>query len=193
VREDENTKLYYWEFDPNSTNVQYMRLWVYVQRITQEILTGKHGEVTTFGLDGLHKLYTVVMLAKGWTPDSDPKEYVKYHAEFGKYMQMVLGSPTPYVVASCYDGQEAMEAGSKVMQIYPDLPGKQAKLIMGSFPVVFHAERQGEGEREQFVWRVRSSGKVQGCGMHVPPDIKRLFPAELPQDWNAVEKILNAV
>jgi len=191
VREDENTKLYYWEFDPNSTNVQYMRLWVYVQRITQEILTGKHGEVTTFGLDGLHKLYTVVMLAKGWTPDSDPKEYVKYHAEFGKYMQMVLGSPTPYVVASSYDGNEALEAGSKITQIFPDLPGKMAKQVMGMFPVVLHSERNGDGATEKFMWRLRSTGKIQAAGMHLPAEIRNRFPAEIEQDWSRVEAIVN--
>lgn len=192
LREDDDTKLYYFEFDPNSTNIQYKRIWVYVQKLTQEILAGKRGEVTTFGLDGLHKLYEVVMKACGWTTDSDPKEYVKYHDEFGKYTKMVLGSPTPYVVMSCYDGNEAMEAGSKIMQVYADLPGKMAKQVLGMFPVVFHAERSGEGEKEKFTWRVRSSGKIQGCGLHVPPEIRNRFPAELPQDWNEVEKLIHA-
>lgn len=191
VREDDDTKLYYWEFDPNATNVQYARTWVQLQKLTIDILSGKHGAITTFAVDGLHKLYKVIMMAKGWTPDSDPKEYIKYHAEFERYINMILSSPVDYIIASCYDGNEAMEAGSKVMQTFPDLPGKQAKLIMGSFPVVFHSERSGDGANEKFTWRVRTTGKVQGCGLHVPEDIKRKFPSELPQNWQEVEKLIN--
>lgn len=191
VREDETTKLYYWEFDPNSTNVQYMRTWVYVQRLTQEILAGKHGEVTTFCIDGLHKLYYVIMKAMGFTSNSDPKEYVKYHEAFANYMHFVLGGPTPFVVASSYDGNEAVEAGSKVTQIFPDLPGKMAKQVMGMFPVVLHSERNGELEKERFTWRLRASGKIQGVGMHLPIEIKKRFPAEIDQDWRKIEAIVN--
>lgn len=164
---------------------------MYLQKLTIDILNGKHGEATTFGLDGLHKLYTLVMKACNWTPDSDAKEYVKYHDEFGRYVNMVLGSPIPYVVASCYDGQEAVEPGSKSMQVFPDLPGKQAKLIMGSFPVVLHAERSGDGEKEKFIWRLRSTGKIQAAGMHLPAEIRSRFPAEVEQDWSKIEAIIN--
>lgn len=191
LQEDADTKLYYWECDPNGTNVQYLRMWTYLQQLTMDIINGKHGEITTLGIDGLHKLYNVVMMAKGWTPDSDPKEYVKYHAEFEKFVNMTLTSPVSFVVATCYDGNEALEAGSKVTQIFPALPGKQAKQIMGSFPVVFHAERVGDGEKEKFIWRVRSTGKIQGAGLHVPESIRNRFPDELPQDWSKVEAIVN--
>jgi hypothetical protein len=193
VREDDNTKLYYWTFDAGASNMQYLKTWINVQKITNDILGGKFGEVTTFGLDGLHKLYSLIMRAKGWTPDSDAKEYVKYHDEFGKYVNLILNSKVPYVVASCYDGNEAIEPGSKIMQIYPDLPGKQAKLIMGMFPCCFHSERRGEGDKETFVWRLRATGKVQAAGMHLPGDIKVQFPAELQQDWKLVEEILNKI
>lgn len=192
LQEDADTKLYYWEYDPGMTQVQSLRLWAYVQALTHEILAGKHGEVVTFGLDGLHKLYNLIMVAKGWTPDSDPKEYVKYHAEFEKFLGLVLGSTTPFVVATCYDGNEAIEAGSKVMQIFPLLPGKQAKHVMGMFPCVFHTERNGEGEKEKFTWRLRASGKIQGVGMHLPPEIRNKFPAEIDQDWSKVEAVVNA-
>jgi hypothetical protein len=191
LRETDDTKLYYWQFDPGVSNVQYLKTWINVQKITNDILGGKFGEVTTFAFDGLHKLYSLVMRAKGWTPDSDAKEYVKYHDEFGKYINLILQSKIPYVVASCYDGNEAVEPGSKVTQVFPDLPGKQAKLIMGSFPVVFHSERRGEGDKEQFVWRLRATGKIQAVGMHLPQEIKNVFPAEIEQDWRKVEEILN--
>jgi hypothetical protein len=191
VRENDDTKLYYWTFDSGASNMQYLKTWINVQKMTNDILSGKFGEVTTFGLDGLHKLYSLIMRAKGWTPNSDAKEYVKYHDEFGTYVNSILNSKVPYVVASCYDGNEAVEPGSKITQVFPDLPGKQAKLIMGMFPVCFHAERRGEGDKETFVWRLRATGKIQAAGMHLPTDIKAKFPAELPQDWKLVEEILS--
>lgn len=191
VREDDDTKLYYWEFDPGSTNIQYKRIWLYVQKLTSEILSGKQGEVTTFGVDGLHKLYYVIMKANGFSPASDPKDYVKYHEEFSNYMHAILGSSTPYVVASAYDGNEALEAGSKITQVFPDLPGKMAKQIMGMFPCVLHSERQGDGDKEKFVWRLRSTGKVQAAGVHLPADIRNRFPAEVEQDWRKIEEIIN--
>lgn len=192
IQEDEDTKLYYWEFDPLAPNLQFSRLWIYVQKLTQEILQGKHGEVTTFGVDGLHKLYYVIMKAKGFTVDSDPKEYVKYHETFTTYMQSIIQSTTPFVVATSYDGNEALEAGSKITQIFPDLPGKMAKQIMGMFPVVLHSERAGEGTTERFIWRLRASGKVQGVGLHVPSEIRAKFPPEVEQDWRKIEAIINA-
>lgn len=192
IREDENTKLYYWEFDPGVSNVQYLKTWVNVQKLTTEILSGKHGEITTLGMDGLHKLYFLIMKAKGFTVDSDPKEYVKYHEEFSRYMHMILGSSVSYVVASSYDGVEALEAGSKITQVFPDLPGKMAKQVMGMFPVVLHAERRGDGDKEKFMWQLRSTGKVQAAGMHLPADIRGQFPSEIEQDWQKIETIIAA-
>src|SRR3990167_4563406 len=155
IREDDQTKLFYWEFDPGASNVQYARVWTQLQLLVLQILSGKHGEVTTFCVDGLHKLYYLIMKALGFTSSSDPKEYVKYHETFSNFMSPILGSKVPYVVCTSYDGNEAIEVGSKVTQIFPDLPGKMAKQVMGMFPVVFHAERNGEGEKERFLWRLR--------------------------------------
>lgn len=190
VREDENTKVYYWEFDPAASNVQYGRVWAQLQKLVLAILSGNFGEVNTFGMDGLHKVYYLIMKANGFTSNTDPKEYVKYHEAFTNFLGPILGSSIPYVVATSYDGQEAVEVGSKVTAIFPDLPGKMAKQVMGMFPVVFHTERRGDGAQEKYIWQLRSTGKVQGVGMHLPQEIKKLFPAELDQDWRKVEEIL---
>jgi len=179
IKEDDNTKLYYWEFDPGASGVQYARLWANLQKLTMQILGGQFGPVTTFGVDGLHKIYYTIMKALGYTSGTDPKEYVKYHEAFEGYLNPILSSKIPYVAMTVYDGQEAIEVGSKVTAVFPDLPGKQAKAIMGKFPVVFHTERRGDGGKERFVWQLRASGKIQGCGVHVPPDVGKLFPAEL--------------
>jgi hypothetical protein len=193
LREDDDTKVYYWRFDPSATTIQYMKLWISVQKLTNDILSGACGEVNTFAWDGLHKLYYLIMKAFGWTSSTDPRQYVKYHEAFENYIRPVLGSNVPYVVATTYDGQEAVEAGSNITKVYPDLPGKMAKQVMGMFPVVFHSERRGEGDKETFIWQLRTTGKVQGCGLHLPVELSKQFPAEVEQDWNRIEAIVEGV
>jgi hypothetical protein len=56
---------------------------------------------------------------------------------------------------------------------------------------VFHAERSGEGDKEKFIWRLRATGKVQAVGMHLPAELKAIFPAEIEQDWKKVEELLS--
>jgi hypothetical protein len=192
IREDENTKVYFWQFDPSSSNIQYMKTWVQVQKLTNEILGGKFGEVETFAIDGLHKLMFTIMCANGWTPDTEGKVYPKYYRKFNEYLSPILASPIPYVVVTCYDGREALEPGSKLTQVFPQLPGALAKDIMGTFPCVFHSSRQGDGTNEKFVWELRASGSMQAAGLHLPIDLKTKFPATLPQNWGEVEKIINA-
>ena len=189
----EETKVYYWEFDPATTVVQYKRIWAELQVLIQEIVGGKYGPVTTLALDGLHKIYYVIQKAHGFTPTTDGKAYTEYHEKFTELMVNVLGSNIPYVVATCYDGQEPIELGSSVTQIFPDLPGKMAKGVLGMFPVVLHSERTDESNKQRFVWRLRPQGKIKAVGLHLPPEISEKFPAEMAQDWREVEKIVDTI
>lgn len=191
IREDDNTKVYFWQVDPVASNVQYLKVWVQVQKLTNEILSGKYGEVTTFAIDGIHKLIFTIMCANGWTPDTEGKVYPKYYRKFNEYLGPIMASTIPYVVVTCYDGREAIEPGSKLTQVFPQLPGALAKDIMGTFPFVLHAERRGEGDKETFVWRLRAQGSMQAAGMHLPMDLKAKFPAELPQNWQLIEELVN--
>lgn len=187
---DEDTGLYFWEFDPTAGAVEHAKVWAELQAVTNDIIKGKYGEVTSFCFDGLHKLYYLIQKAKGFTPDVEAKEYVRYHELFSGYVKPILGSNIPYVAMTCYDGREAVEPGSKITEIYPDLPGKMAKAIMGEFPIIIHSDRTGEGDKQRFTWRLKASGKVQAAGMHLPKEIAEKFPAEMAQDWQAVEAIV---
>jgi len=191
IREDDNTKVYFWQVDPVASNVQYLKIWVQVQKLTNEILAGKYGEVETFAIDGIHKLMFTIMCANGWTPDTEGKAYPKYYRKFNEFLGPIMASTVPYVVVTCYDGREALEPGSKLTQVFPQLPGALAKDIMGTFPVVFHSSRRGDGVNEKFAWELRATGSMQAAGMHLPMDLKVQFPAELPQDWKLVEEILS--
>ena len=90
IREDDSTKLYYWEFNPGESNVQYGKVWIQLQTIVNDVLSGKHGGVNMFAIDGLHKVYYVIMKAKGYGPTTDPREYTKYHEAFSNFMSPIL-------------------------------------------------------------------------------------------------------
>lgn len=190
---DDDTRMYFWEFDPTASRTDYKKVLVELEIVVREILCGKYGEVVTFGLDGLHKLYYVIMKANGFTIDTDTREYARYHEAFTQLIGPILGSNVPYIVMTCYDGQEAIEAGSKVTQVFPQLPGRMAKEVMGLFPVVLHTKRVGDGQKQQFLWELKASGKMQGAGMHLPVEIAAKFPAEMDQDWRQVEAIINSI
>jgi len=189
-----------WEFDSNLPTLAYRELCAELQARVLEILTGKQGPVSALVFDGLHKLYDLVMRVEGWTPaliddKEGGKQYVRYHAVFGNFLARALGSPLPLVGATCYDGLEPVEPGSKMTQIFPLLPGKMAKEVMGLFPVVFHTGRDGP----RYYWTLQAEGKMQAAGMHVPVRLLKHFPArievvwkdgELRGGWFEVERIL---
>lgn len=189
-----DTNKYVWEFDPTSPQVVWGKVWMEVKQTTREILGGKHGEVTTFAIDGLHVLYECMMRAKGWTPDTDPKEFTSYHKEFKDYLDPIIASDVPYVVASCYDGPEVVDvlkgdSSRENMSIFPDLPGKMAKHVMGKFPVALHAKKvAGPDGKDKYTWELRATKKVQAVGFHIPREITERLPAELPQDWGKFEE-----
>lgn len=182
--------LYYWEFDTASPIIAWAKVWVEFKILCTDILNGKYGSVETLAIDGLHKLYYVIQKAHGYTQDSEAREYSRYHEVFTNQMSVILGSSIPYVVATVYDGPEATEPGSKVTQVFPQLPGRMAKDIMGLFPCVFHAELRVDEKGSIYSWRLQPSVKMQAAGFHLPKEITSTFPAELPQDWAIVEKLI---
>lgn len=190
IQEDENTKIYY--FEPQDSMMDYRHIWIQVQQWTRDILSGKHGEVTTFAIDGLHKIYAAIMKARGHTPDTDAKAFSGYHDAFNNFMIPIIAGPTKYVVATCYDGSEQIETGSKTnkdMALWPDLPGQMAKKVMGMFPVVIHTKRSGVG-KEQYFWELQASQTMRGVGVHVPTRLRQNLPAFCEPNWEVFERML---
>lgn len=194
--------IYAWEYDQNDMKVNPRDIWKEMNEVLTEILQGKHGEVKSLVFDGLHKLYDLVMRIEGWQASMiDDKEagkqYVKYHATFSSFLSRMLASSVPLVGATCYDGLEPIEPGSKLTQIFPMLPGKMAKEVMGMFPVVFHTSQ----ESTRYYWALRATGKMQAAGLHVPTRMIAMIPerieiqvdkktGEVKGGWKEIEKIL---
>lgn len=184
VEPAEDYKIYAWKYDPTDPTADKPRdVWAAMQQQVTDILAGKEGPVASLVVDGLHKLYDLVMRVEGWTAAMvDDKEagrqYTKYHDKFGTFLARVLGSGVPLVGATCYDGLEPVEPGVKgsPMQIFPLLPGRMAKDIMGMFPVVFHTEKQPPNK---YLWALKPQGKMQAAGMHIPTRYAATLPNEI--------------
>lgn len=203
VMPEDDYTIHAWEVDHEAPLLKWQELWKELQQRVLEVLTGKHGAVTSLVFDGLHRLYDIIMRVEGWTPalvddKEGGKQYVKYHALFTNFLSRALASSVPLVGATVYDGLEPIEPGSKITQIFPLLPGRMAKDVMGMFPVVFHTTT----EAGRFYWQLKAVGKLQAAGMHVPVEIARKFPEKIEVvfgadgtakgGWYEITRILDA-
>jgi hypothetical protein len=185
-----------------------------VEQLTIECLTGARGEIATFAGDGLHKLYehffqqelqNLVLVFEnsakyqGMTKeqieeDLTGKAYGNAHREFVHYLNKVSVSKVPNVVMTIWDGDEKDDPNNRksASHVFPDLPGKMAKRIMGEFSVVLFSEvslPDPQGKRRG-TWQLRPGGKVWGAGVKVPPDIAKRLPEKIEQDWSKLHPLL---
>lgn len=194
---DEGIQAFVWE-DDVATKTSPSALVKEIESITFQALA-KPGLVTFAG-DGLHKLYTAYLNeatngAYAAGDDFEPRLYGRAHEAFLHYLNRVMHSKVQYVVFTVWDGREAdnPEAGSKgPTHIFPDLPGKLAKRIMGEFSVVLYAEVTPPvpGQVQKATWQLQPGGKVWGAGVKVPPALAAKLPSRVPQDWKLVEPLL---
>lgn len=195
------TRITSWEVDPTDPAVKWGAIWRDVQIAVDKLLA--LDDIQTLVIDSARPLYYLIQKACGYTADSDAREFGRYHELFTNFVTRITASRVPYVVMTCHDGPEPMEAGSKIMQIYPDLPGAMAKGVLKMFPLVIHTTRTAQpGQRfDKFEWELRPNGKIQGVGLHVPFHLLAKFPDRIPitisQDgqrveggWHVIEKIL---
>lgn len=172
-----------------------------IRQTTIDILSGKYGECKTFAGDGIHKLYEVFLddvsdgaSSKG--EEFEAKLYSQSHAGFLDYLKLVLQSTVPYAVFTVWDGTEILDPlglNTKNKALYPDLPGKLAKRIMGEFPVVLYADvgiSTAPGVPAPASWRLVPNALVRGCGAKIPAAIAKQLPPVVPQDWARLEPIL---
>ncbi len=172
-------------------------------KMTASIVSGGEGPCTAFCGDGLHKLYQIILAAQvggaNFTGESfDAKEYMRSHAKFWEYVDMVYSSKVEYVVLTCWDGleldrQEDTSQGSKASKhVYPDLPGNAAKKIMGETSMVLYADQDGAGDAARHFWRTRPAGRVWGAALKLPVDLvdKLNIPKEVPQDFYKLDQLI---
>src|SRR3990167_4822771 len=102
-------KAYLWSDNP-VTKTPSSQIVTEVETLTWEILGGKHGPVTSFLGDGIHKYYAYVLdMVTGGAyfkgEEFEPKLYSRSHEHFRYYIQRIMNSPVPYVGFTCWDGR----------------------------------------------------------------------------------------
>lgn len=169
------------------------------KQLAIDIVGGKHGPVVTYAGDGLHKLYACFLheatfgaSAKG--QDFDAKLYGAASQRFFGFIDLLMRSPVPNVVFTCWDGHEKDDPDERgtapSRHIFPELPGQAAKRVMGEFSVVVYANRDATGK---YCWQTQPAGKVWGAGVKMPLEIAKTLPITLEQDWRLLEKALKLV
>lgn len=181
-----------------------------VEALTFEILGGKHGPVESFCGDGMHKYYLYVLdmvsggqLFRGENIGSDTDPYVsariynRAREHFRYYIQRINASPVKNVVFTCWDGREADKAsqGFKgMMHIFPDLPGKAAKEIMGEFGVVVYSIIEWGNRLPNKLapakWQLIPEGEVWGAAIKAPSEVIKHLPVYCAQDYNVLKQTL---
>lgn len=181
IQEDENTAIWTYEIAPNCPA---KAIWDRLQYDVGEILKGQHGEFTMLALDGAHKIYDLIFQVLNYPADESlwgEKSYGKGQAlartMFIDLLTRVSLSPIKYVACTSYAEKEIIDASVSLRDtaIWPDLPGKMAKRIMGLFPVVLYVKRTGTA-KEEFYWEIKASGSLRGVGIHVPMKFRKNLP-----------------
>jgi len=81
------------------------------------------------------------------------------------------------------------------MHIWPDLPGKAAKRLLGEFTAVLYAKvvTTKPGQPPTGVWQLQPDNEVWGVGIKCPVEVASKLPNQIPQDYNELMKILGVV
>lgn len=168
-----------------------------LEKIIKSIARGEHGKFDAICLDGIHKAFYLIQKAAGYTMDTDPKEFVRYHEKFAGLLDLIAQAPIEWRVVSCYDGPEIVDTTvdkkSQVVKNYPGLPGKQAKDIMGRFPLVLHSFVFGSGKDAKYQWHLQGTSSVGGALIHLPRTVVSKLPAVMEQDFGRLEKSIRDI
>jgi hypothetical protein len=172
-----------------------------LRQLVTDILTGKMGACETIACDGVHKFFDYLLdvaTAGDYLEGNEfePRLYVPAQREFQKHLDTVTFSAVPNVVFTCWSGQErdSVKKEIKTTHIWPDLPGKTAKRILGEFTATLYATVRPAavpGGEPQFVWQLKPDDQVWGVGIKVPDDVRASLPKYIPQDWKVLMDTLN--
>lgn len=199
----EGISSYVWEADA-AEKTSSTAVVTEVMRLGLEIIGGKYGPCQTFAGDGLQKLYSQILNsvtggAYFQGEEFEPRLYARSHEQFRFCLDRIMSSTVPFAVFTCWDGKEPDNPDLKSMSpthVYPNLPGKMAKDIMGEFAVVVYAEVKhpsvaGQGKSEG-TWQLLPHGKVWGAAIKAPKAVVERLPVKIPQSFERLEQVLQA-
>ena len=169
-----------------------------------DIIAGKYGNVKAFAGDGLHKFYDYIMdsvtdgaLFAG--DDFEAKLYKRGEEVFKDYLSRTMHTAIPIVAFTTWAEPEkdrfkrpGEKDGDIPAHIYPALPGKVAKKIMGEFSIIVHQtlrKLKPNDDELVAVWQTRPYGDVWGAGLKGPAEVVKRIPTFIPADYSTFERI----
>lgn len=193
IRASPTTKVFRWQ-DEVDVKVDWATILTQFEGVLREVGRGKYGKFETVAIDGLHVLYRLIQKALGYNENTDPKEFTRYHDRFNGVLDLLVAQPSRYRIATVYDGPELVDPANdkKTTKVYPDLPGKQAKAVMGRFPLVVHTFLFGAGASRKFQWHLQPNEGVHGAGLHLPREMAAKLPPVLEQDFGKLDSAIRA-
>lgn len=201
ITPSEDVHVYVWEHDLSSKQASSAQIVREVKALVSEILAGKRGPVGTFAGEGLHKLYQLM-----WDANAEGVEdleklrgmiYGITGKEFKDFVKGINSSTVGHAVFTCWAEREKDDPDNTSQRapshIFPALPGQLSQLILGEFGATLYAEPGQEVAPGKFTpgrWQTRRAGKVWGAGLKVPAAIAAKIPTFVPQDWDALERLV---
>jgi hypothetical protein len=172
-----------------------------VRALTVEILTGKRGECRTIFVDGLHRLYDhflnqVTGGAYLAGREFEALLYSRSHVQFVDYLKLVKDSSVSsafFTVWSAKDPDKPELRSQSPQHVYPDLPGRLARRVMGEFSLVIASHSMPSvvaNQPPRFYWQLKANNVVHGAMIKIAPEIAAHLPSEMEQDWQKLEKLL---
>ena len=190
-----------WKEEPG-VPTDWLKVLLSVEEVLKNCARGKYGDLKegTVALDGIHKLYRLIQRALGYeNMDEVPEKerggaWGRCHDRFNAVLDLLVAQPAKYRIATVYDGLEVVDplAAKKESRIWPDLPGKQAKHIMGRFPLALHSFVFGEPPNRKYMWHLAPNTSISGAGLHLPRAIVAKLPATMEQDFGKLEAAIKA-
>ena len=179
-----------------------------VKQLIYDLMSNKKGPVASLAVDGLHKFYEYLIdVAAGGAyftgDDFEAFAYGVAQREVAAFLTLLSTSDIENVAITTWDGLEKDKAGQSAdktvlrnspSHVWPDLPGKAAKRIVGEFTATVYATARAgrmtaQGATKERVWQLLPDDEVWGIGLKVPRGV--VVPKYIPQAWDSLMAVLD--
>lgn len=201
--DDPEVKPFIWQTDEAKT-VDSHKIIAEVERVSVELVAGKYGKLAALAGDGLHKYvdYVLDAVTDGAFfagEEFEPKLYKRAYDQVLAYLDRLVHTTIPVVAFTCwteYEADRIRKPGEKASDIpshiYPALPGKLAKQIMGEFSMVLYQTLRKEtltSTEPVAMWQTRPQGEVWGASIKGPAAIVTKIPTFIRADYTELTRL----
>lgn len=174
-----------------------------VETEVKRVITGAYdqefGKVRTLIIDGYHKMYghylnigTAGKYNAG--EDFEARLYTRAHRMSDAFLDLCLDSSIEFVTFTVWDGREPDKAGvaGGPAHLWPDLPGKAAKEMVGKFSVVCFSRCTQQGTKKVWDWLLKPNNDVWGTSVKMDARLASKLPESCPQNFKTLYEVIGA-